>query len=213
MGTQNVTGKFITFEGGEGAGKSTQVRRLAARLETLGHNVVQTREPGGSPGAEEIRSLLVNGAGDRWTVMTEALLHFAARADHLAQVIRPALANGTWVLCDRFSDSSIAYQGYGQGLDLDAISTLSTLVIGDTQPDLTYILDLPVDKGLARAQARGEGEDRYEKMGHSFHEKLRQAFLDIAEREPGRCALIDATASMDEVAEAIWRKAATRFDL
>jgi dTMP kinase len=145
--------------------------------------------------------------------MTEALLHFAARADHLAEVIRPALAEGKWVLCDRFSDSSVAYQGYGQGLDLDAISTLSTLVIGDTQPDLTYILDLPVDKGLARAQARGEGEDRYEKMGHPFHEKLRQAFLDIATREPGRCTLIDATASIDEVAEAVWSKAATRFDL
>ncbi len=213
MRTQNVTGKFITFEGGEGTGKSTQVRRLATRLEAFGYEVVQTREPGGSSGAEEIRALLVNGEAERWTAMSEALLHFAARADHLAEVIRPALARGAWVLCDRFSDSSMAYQGYGQALGREAIDTLCNLVIGDTRPDLTYILDLPVDKGLARALARGEGEDRYEKMGHSFHEKLRQAFLDIAADAPARCVLIDAAASIDEVDEAIWSTATARFEL
>ncbi|MBL4864144.1 MAG: dTMP kinase [Rhodobiaceae bacterium] len=213
MGTQVKTGHFITFEGGEGAGKSTQIRRLAERLEALGCDVVQTREPGGSPGAEEIRSLLVNGPSDRWTGITEALLHFAARADHLAQVIRPALERGAWVLCDRFADSSMAYQGYAQGLGGDTIATLSTLVIGDTQPDLTYILDLPVADGLTRAGARGEGEDRYEKMGQAFHETLRQAFLDIADREPERCVLIDGAANIDAVAEAIWRQAADCFDL
>jgi len=213
MGTQVNTGHFITFEGGEGAGKSTQVRRLAERLDALDYEVVQTREPGGSPGAEEIRSLLVNGPSDRWTGITEVLLHFAARADHLAQVIRPALERGAWVLSDRFADSSMAYQGYAQKLGRDTIAKLSTLVIGDTQPDLTYILDLPVADGLARAGARGEGEDRYEKMGHAFHETLRQAFLDIAAREPERCALIDATASVEDVADMIWRRAADRFAL
>jgi dTMP kinase len=206
-------GHFITFEGGEGAGKSTQIRLLSESLEKAGHAVLQTREPGGSPGAEEIRSLLVTGDGDRWTGMTEVLLHFAARADHLERVVRPALNDGTWVLCDRFVDSSMAYQGVAQAMGKDVIGDLTNLVVSTTMPDLTLILDLPVADGLARAGARGEGEDRYEKMGHTFHETLRQAFLDIATDAPDRCKVIDATTDIDTVHQAIWTATAERFHL
>ncbi|MCE7997841.1 MAG: dTMP kinase [Rhodobiaceae bacterium] len=210
---RSQTGRFITFEGGEGAGKSTQIRLLGNALEKSGHTVLQTREPGGSPGAEEIRSLLVTGDGDRWTGMTEVLLHFAARADHLERVVRPALKAGTWVLCDRFVDSSMAYQGIAQALGKDVIGELADLVVGTTMPDLTLILDLPVADGLARAGARGEGEDRYEKMGHAFHETLRQAFLDIATDAPERCKVIDATQQIDGVHRAVWDATAARFGL
>lgn len=206
-------GRFITFEGGEGAGKSTQIRLLSEALEKAGHAVLQTREPGGSPGAEEIRSLLVTGDGDRWTGMTEVLLHFAARADHLERVVRPALSEGKWVLCDRFVDSSMAYQGVAQAMGKDVIRDLTNLVVSTTMPDLTLILDLPVADGLARAGARGEGEDRYEKMGQAFHETLRQAFLDIATDAPGRCKVIDATADINAVQQAIWTATTKCFDL
>lgn len=206
-------GRFITFEGGEGAGKSTQIRLLSETLEKAGHAVLETREPGGSPGAEEIRSLLVTGDGDRWTGMTEVLLHFAARADHLERIVRPALNDGTWVLCDRFVDSSMAYQGVAQSLGKDVIRDLTNLVVGTTMPDLTLILDLPVADGLARAGARGEGEDRYEKMGQAFHETLRQAFLDIATDAPDRCKVIDATADINAVQQAIWTATTKRFHL
>lgn len=205
-------GTFITFEGGEGAGKSTQVRRLADRLEAAGHQVTATREPGGAAGAEEIRRLLVTGAADRWTPMAEALLHFAARADHLARTVRPALARGTWVLSDRFADSTMAYQGYGHELGREAIETLHRLVVGDTNPDLTLILDLPAEVGLARAAARAGHENRYEEMDLAFHERLRNAFLDIAAREPDRCAVIDASRAPDAVAADIWRTVETRLD-
>ncbi|MDF1846212.1 MAG: dTMP kinase [Parvibaculaceae bacterium] len=206
-------GRFITFEGGEGAGKSTQIRLLSEALEKAGHAVLQTREPGGSPGAEEIRSLLVTGDGDRWTGMTEVLLHFAARADHLERVVRPALSEGKWVLCDRFVDSSMAYQGVAQALGRHLIRDLTNLVVTTTMPDLTLILDLPVTDGLARAGARDDGEDRYEKMGQAFHETLRQAFLDIATDEPQRCKVIDATTDINAVHHAIWAATAKRFDL
>eukprot|EP00435_Cladocopium_sp_Y103_P076606 s1_g345.t1 len=206
-------GRFITFEGGEGAGKSTQIRLLGEALAKAGHQVLQTREPGGSPGAEEIRSLLVTGDSDRWTGMTEVLLHFAARTDHLARVIRPALEAGTWVLCDRFVDSSVAYQGVAQGLGTDVLQNLTQLVVADTMPDLTLILDLPVEEGLARAGSRGDGEDRYEKMGQAFHQTLRQAFLDIAEGAPDRCKVIDATEEIGAVHQAIWSETAARFGL
>lgn len=206
-------GRFITFEGGEGAGKSTQIRLLVDALEKNGRTVLQTREPGGSPGAEEIRSLLVTGDGDRWTGMTEVLLHFAARADHLERVVRPALKDGMWVLCDRFVDSSMAYQGIAQSLGKGVIEHLTELVVGKTIPDLTLILDLPVADGLARAGARGEGEDRYEKMGQAFHETLRQAFLDIATDAPDRCKVIDATNDIDAVHQAVWDATAARFGL
>lgn len=198
-------GRFITFEGGEGAGKSTQLRLLAQALEARGLSVLTTREPGGSPGAEAIRTLLVTGETGRWDGLTEALLHYAARRDHLRCTILPALAAGTWVLCDRFNDSTLAYQGFGHGAERAGLDALYRMVAGDLRPDLTLILDLPVEQGLARAGLRnGTGdEDRYERMDRSFHQRLRQGFRSIAEAEPARCAVIDATPGTEEVQAAI----------
>ncbi|WP_421861722.1 dTMP kinase [Parvibaculum sp.] len=206
--------RFITLEGGEGAGKSTQARRLASKLEEKGHSVVVTREPGGSPGAEIIRKLIVSGDAGRWTPKAEALLVSAAREDHLMRTIRPALDRGAWVVCDRFIDSTRAYQGAAQGLNRQLIDTLGEMVIGEDMPGLTLMLDLPVEAGLARAGKRaGEGaaEDRYEKMETQFHQTLRQAFLDIAAAEPGRCAVVDAARNEDEVAASIWAEVGTRL--
>lgn len=197
------SGRFITFEGGEGAGKSTQLKMLAEALARAGIEVVTTREPGGSKGAEAIRALLVTGEVDRWDAHTEALLHTAARRDHLVKTVWPALERGAWVVCDRFFDSTLAYQGYGHGLPKDFVQSLTRLAIGDFAPDLTLMLDVPVEEGLKRAGGRGGGEDRYERMGSPFHERLRQGFLDIAKNEPDRCAVIDATASLDAVHQAI----------
>ncbi len=192
--------KFITFEGGEGSGKSTQVKRLADVLGVAGIDVVTTREPGGAPGAEEIRNLLVNGDVGRWTPMTEALLNYAARLEHMERTVRPALEAGKWVISDRFADSTTAYQGYGHGLDGENIARLHRLVLGDFKPDLTIILDIDLDTGLARAASRGNGEDRYERMGRDFHERLRKGFLEIAEKEPQRCAIIDGAGDIEAVA-------------
>ncbi|HWA44084.1 MAG TPA: dTMP kinase [Hypericibacter adhaerens] len=192
-------GRFITLEGGEGAGKSTQGKRLAAWLEGRGRKVLLTREPGGSPGAEEIRKLLVQGATDRWDPITETLLHFAARRDHLERVIRPALAQGQWVLSDRFADSTLAYQGYGHGVDRGFIAALERAVVGTERPDLTLILDLPVALGLKRAGGRRGPETRYEEMAQAFHERLRQGFLDIARQDPQRCRVIDAAGALEAV--------------
>ena len=196
---------FITLEGGEGAGKSTQIASLAAFLRGLDLDVLETREPGGAPGAEAIRALLVSGDTGRWTPMTEALLHSAARADHLARSVRPALAEGKWVVCDRFTDSTLAYQGYGHGLGVERINALNELVTEGLRPDLTLILDLPVEAGLRRAGTRPGAEDRYERMGRDFHERLREGFLAIARAEPNRCAVIDAAADVETVAGAIAR--------
>lgn len=186
------TGRFITFEGGEGAGKSTQLRLLAENLRHRGLDVLCTREPGGSEGAEQIRSLLVSGAPGRWDGVTEALLHFAARRDHLRSTIWPALVAGRWVLCDRFADSTIAYQGYGHGLPMESLHYLYRFAVGNFAPNLTVILDLPVTEGLARAVGRGGGEDRYEKMDLGFHQRLRDGFLEIASADPLRCAVVPA---------------------
>jgi len=194
-----TAGRFISFEGGEGAGKSTQSVRLAAALEAADHDVVRTREPGGSPGAEEIRELLVSGSVDRWQPTTEMMLHTAARFEHVSNVVRPALAAQKWVICDRFHDSTRAYQGFGHGLDIDLIDEQHRLLFGDFQPDLTIILDIPVAQGIARTQRRGGDEDRYERMDISFHERLRQGFLSIAGQEPARCAVIDAARDEDAV--------------
>ncbi len=209
-------GKFITFEGGEGAGKSTQVSLLARALEEKGLEVVETREPGGSPGAEEIRALLVSGAVGRWEPMTEALLHYAARREHLAKRVRPALAQGQWVISDRFADSTMAYQGYGQGLDRGLIADLHRLVVGDFAPDLTLILDLPVEQGLRRAARRdgdGGAETRYERMDRAVHERLRAGFLEIARLAPERCAVIDATGDEKAVHGAVRHCLDARFRL
>ncbi len=185
-------GFFITFEGGEGAGKSTQIRRLAERLKALGHPVVLTREPGGSPGAEAIRDIVLNGPPERWSAVTETLLMYASRRDHIERVIRPALDAGKVVLCDRFADSTRAYQGAGGQVDTRLIDTLEATVLEGVHPDLTLILDLPVEEGLARAMSRGGGEDRFESKGGAFHERLREAFLEIARKEPERCLVVRA---------------------
>ena len=212
-------GRFISFEGGEGAGKSTQVRLLCERLREAGVAVVQTREPGGTPGAEAIRALLVTGDGDKWDAMTEALLHIAARKNHVENQIKPALEKGAWVVSDRFADSTMAYQGYAQGLGRKKVAELGELALGRFKPDLTIILDLDPKLGLARVHERhapkrgGKDpiEDRYERMGKAFHSKLRKAFLDIAKREPKRCKVIDAGGRPEAVGEAVWKVVARRF--
>jgi dTMP kinase len=206
-------GYFISFEGGEGAGKSTQIRALAARLEGLGRQVVLTREPGGSAGAESLRDLLVQGKADRWSALAETLILYAARADHLERRIRPALGEGAWVLCDRFADSTRAYQGAGGGTPADLIAALEQAVIGQDWPELTLILDLPPSTGLARAAQRGGAEQRFESKGLAFHERLRAGFLGIAAAEPQRCRVIDADAGIEEVAEAVWAAVCDRFGL
>ncbi len=192
-----VRGKFITFEGGEGAGKTTQIKRLAEKLSAAGLQVTTTREPGGSPGAEEIRALLVNGEAERWSATAEALLHFAARRDHLEKTVIPALDAGHWVLCDRFIDSTMAYQGYGHELGRDIIERLQAIVVEDLLPDLTVIMDIDPKEGLGRAGSRAGGEDRYESMDLAFHQRLREGFLDIAKRAPERCALVPAQDSIE----------------
>ena len=192
-------GRFITFEGGEGAGKSTQIGRLADALRAAGVDVLCTREPGGSPSAEAVRALLL-GHGHGWQPLSETLLHFAARAEHLEATIRPALSAGTWVLCDRFTDSTRAYQGAGQGVDAAAIDALERMVVADTRPDLTLILDVPAETGLARMGQRGGHADRYETMHLTFHQRLRRGFQTIAAGEPDRCAVVDADRDVDCVA-------------
>ncbi|MBK8157760.1 MAG: dTMP kinase [Rhodospirillaceae bacterium] len=199
--------RFVTFEGGEGAGKSTQIRLLADCLRAAGELVEVTREPGGTKGAEEIRALLVEGGAGRWQAESEALLHFAARAEHLAHVIRPALAAGKWVLCDRFADSTLAYQGYGQGLELDWLWTLRRHIVGATEPGLTLILDLPVESGLARA----ETEQRYERMGVDFHRRLADGFRKLAAADPERCCLIDAARDREAISAEITGLIKARF--
>ncbi len=204
-------GVFITLEGGEGSGKSTQIKLLATALAAVGQQVVVTREPGGAPGAEQIRALLVDGPAERWDPVTEALLHYAARREHLRQTVVPALESGKWVLCDRFADSTMAYQGYGHGLGRDWVSALHQAVVPELTPDLTLILDMPVEEGLARAASRGSGGDRYERMDQTFHHRLREGFLDIARREPDRCAVVDASSPIDEVQAAIRQVVHTRL--
>jgi dTMP kinase len=203
-------GKFITFEGGEGAGKSTQARLLKERLEARGIRAVLTREPGGSPGAEQIRKLLVEGEPERWTPMTETLLFLAARSDHVAKLITPALDDGSWVICDRFVDSTLVYQGVARGLGLERVRALQTAALGEIAPDLTFILDLAPDAGLARTRDRSGAETRFERFAAEFHARLRTAFRDIAAEEPGRCVIVDAAASRDAVASEIWRNVMER---
>jgi len=199
-----VRGRFITFEGGEGAGKTTQARLLAERLRAQGIDVVQTREPGGSPGAEEIRAIAVSGDAERWSARTETLLMYASRSDHLERKILPALEEGKWVVCDRFADSSRAYQGAGGGAPDSLIEALDEHVVGDNQPHLTVVFDIPVEVGLERALGRGLFETRFESKGLEFHQKLREGFLEVAVRHPERCVVLDATGEVEEVAERLW---------
>ncbi|MGZ2429217.1 dTMP kinase [Rhizobium redzepovicii] len=199
------TGLFVTFEGGDGAGKSTQIRRLAEALKGDGHDVLVTREPGGSPGAEAVRHVLLSGAAEAFGTRMEAILFAAARNDHVEEVIRPALAAGKIVLCDRFMDSSRVYQGVTGNLEPDFIETLQRIAINGVMPDCTVILDIPAKIGLERAQKRAAADapDRFEKERLETHEKRREAFLDIAAREPERCHVINAMQSEEAIAAEI----------
>jgi dTMP kinase len=201
-----MRGRFITFEGGEGSGKSTQVAALVKRLTTLGLGVMATREPGGSPGAEAVRHVLLSGAAKPLGAHAEAILFAAARDDHVSQAIRPALERGKWVVSDRFADSTRVYQGVLSNVDARIIARLERLTVGDTRPDLTFVLDVPAEIGLERAaRRRGNGAgDRFEAEALDFHKKLREAYLELAAREPERCAVIDASAAPDAVADAVW---------
>lgn len=195
-------GLFVTFEGGEGAGKSTQLRLLAESLRSLGHEVLTTREPGGSVGAEAVRHVLLSGAAEAFGVRMEAILFAAARSDHVEEVIRPALSRGTIVLCDRFMDSSRVYQGITGNLEPAFVETLERVAINGVVPDRTVIFDLPATIGLDRAQRRAgdDSPDRFEKEELETHEKRREAFLDIAKADPDRCRIIDATQSAEAIA-------------
>jgi len=212
-GGSSIRGKFITFEGGEGTGKSTQAAMLASRLEALGLAVQLTREPGGSPGAEIIRHVLLSGAAKPLGPEVEAMLFAAARDDHVRCTILPALQSGKWVISDRFADSTRVYQGALGQVDTKLINVLERVSIGSLAPDLTVILDLPVHLGLERAKMRrGQAEaDRFEGEGTNFHEKLRAAYLGIAASEPGRCVVIDATRAKDAVAKSVWQAVLTRL--
>ncbi|HKN29532.1 MAG TPA: dTMP kinase [Roseiarcus sp.] len=207
-------GRFITLEGGEGAGKSVHAKRLEEKLATLGLEVVRTREPGGSPHAEELREAILSGFAAQFGPEGEALLFAAARIDHLDKTILPALARGAWVVCDRFADSTRAYQGVAGDLSPVFVARLEEVVVGANRPDLTLILDVPAETGLERARARRgtESADRFEAEGLEFHETLRRAFLDIAAAEPERCVVIDARKPEEEVAEAIWSAVEERLD-
>lgn len=205
---------FITFEGGEGTGKSTHASLLAARLRSFGISVSQTREPGGTTGAEIMRYILLSGAARPLGPNAEAMLFAAARDDHLTTLIRPALARGKWVVCDRFADSTRIYQGVVGKVDQRAIRAMERIIVGDTRPDLTFILDVPPKEGMRRAaHRRGTGDaDRFEAETLIFHQKLRDGFLTLAANEPERCVLIDATLPKDDVAAQIWRVVTKKFD-
>jgi dTMP kinase len=211
-------GKFITLEGGEGGGKTTQAELLSQRLRRAGVEVLQTREPGGTPRAEAIRDVLLSGKAKRFGPLGEAVLFYAARESHLELAIRPAIERGTWVVCDRFSDSTRAYQGAAGGLPSSVIDTLDGAVVGATQPDLTIIFDIPPDVGLRRAALRkraseNDEPDRFETMNVAFHRSLREEFLAIAKAEPNRCVVIDASQNTQTVENRVWSIVRERFGL
>lgn len=211
--TASARGIFISFEGGEGTGKSTQAKLLRERLASAGVPALVTREPGGSSGAERIRALLLDPDHPRFGARAEALLFYAARADHLETLIGPALDTGRWVICDRFSDSTRAYQGALGRLEPAVVESLEALVVGDRGPDLTILLDLPAEVGLARAAARrgDAGVDGFEREAPAFHEALRKAYLDLAAAHPDRIAVIDASGPAETVAAAVWGTVGTRL--
>ena len=194
-----ISGKFITLEGGDGTGKSTQARMLEDYLKAQNVDVLLTREPGGAPGADEIRELLLTGDPDRWDVIGETLLFYASRRNHLRLTVWPAMENGKWVISDRFADSTMAYQGYGNQLGVDPVQKIHDVAVGDFAPDLTFILDIDVKKGLARTHGRLHNEDRFEKMDISVHERMRQGFFEIAKQNKDRCVIINADQSIESV--------------
>lgn len=209
-----ISGKFITIEGGEGVGKSTQITALRDALAASGYEVVVTREPGGTPRAERIRELLLENTAEAMPAACELLLMFAARATHLENVIRPALARGAWVVCDRFIDATYAYQGGGRGFDVGFISVLESAVLGTLRPDLTVLLDAPVEIARERARARNEARgdaDRFEREQQAFFERVRATYLERARQEPDRICIVDATRSREDVAEAIATAVRTRL--
>jgi len=195
-------GRFITLEGGEGAGKTTLAELLAARLRSTGLEVIVTREPGGTPNAEALRTLLVEGETGRWSPLAETLLLYAARTDHVERLIKPALSAGHWVICDRFSDSTRAYQGAAGGLDADRIAAIDTVTLNGFTPDLTFMVDMDPAIGLERARARGGGHTRFERQAIPFHNTLRRAFVEIARENPDRCILLDGAQPPKQVADA-----------
>ncbi len=224
-----TAGWFITFEGGEGSGKSTQAKRLADRLTAEGHAVTVTREPGGSPFAERLRALILDPKLETHSPLAEALLFASARADHLEQVIRPALAAGRFVVCDRFSDSTRVYQGYAGRVEPRLLEALELIIVQHTKPDLTIVVDIPAEIGLARAslrlntpphqapsektpkQPRSLLADRFEARGLDFHKKLREGFVEIARLEPQRCVVVDGQKSPDDVARDVWAAVQSRL--
>ncbi len=205
-------GIFISFEGGEGGGKTTQMTRLAGFLKQKSISVIETREPGGTPQGEDLRSLLVRGDPGRWQPRSELLMMTAARVEHVYHVIEPALAAGKWVLCDRFVDSTLVYQGLAGQVGIDEVSALHRSAVGGLMPDLTLLLDLPAEAGLKRAATRG-GEARFEKKGDAFHRKLRDGFLELAAAYPDRICKIDAAQSFDGVWQEIEAVIVNRFGL
>jgi dTMP kinase len=205
-------GRLITFEGGEGGGKSTQLQSLAQNLTSVGIDVVTTREPGGTEGAEAIRNLVTEGAADRWSPLTETLLFLAARHDHVSRLIKPALAKGQWVLCDRFIDSTRVYQGIAGTLGLELIDRLHATIFENVTPDLTLLLDVPVERGLARRRETGE-INRFDQMVTDFHQAVRTGFLELAATETDRFAIVDASLCEARVGDAIRKAVADRFDL
>lgn len=215
--TRTGPGRFITLEGGEGAGKSTQIAALCGWLADRGITTVRTREPGGASGAEEIRTLLVTGEPGKWDAITEALLMNAARRDHVVRTIRPALERGDWVVCDRFYDSTLVYQGAAGGVPMAILRNLIDMAVEDTRPDLTLILDIDPETGLARAGARAGGgtggETRFERKGGAFHARVAQGFRDLASAEPERCVLIDAVQPLDDVTRDILSAVSDRLFL
>jgi dTMP kinase len=206
-------GKLITFEGGEGSGKSTQCKLLKKAFDNQNLEIIHTREPGGTEGAELIRDLLVKGDVNKWDAITETLLHLAARQDHIRNLIKPSLDSGKHIICDRFTDSTIAYQGFAHGLGLAKIDFLQKQVLGNFQPDITFILDISVKDGITRAAKRNDIENRYEKMGNFFHTKVKEGFLEIARKDPNRCILIKANDSIDNVHQIVINSINEKFSL
>ncbi len=194
---------FISFEGGEGAGKTTQIKLLGEHLRNAGHEVVITREPGGTPDAEIVRDIALNGEPGRWSAVEEMLLMYTARSQLVRTVIRPALDRGAWVLSDRFADSTLVYQGYAGGVDPDDVRKLHALVLGDFNPDITFIMDIAPDNGMRRVHSRAEVLNQFELRDDAFYVRARSAYLDIAAQEPERCAVINATQSPEAVADDI----------
>ena len=204
---------FITFEGGEGSGKTTQSAFLTRALLKLGIDVIAYREPGGTKGAEEIRRLILTGDGDRWTSKAEALLMSASRTELVQKRILPHLEQGTWVVCDRFTDSTIAYQGYGHGLGYEAMEKLNKFTVGDLEPDLTFIFQLNPELGIARTTHRGGAEDRYENFSLAFHRRVEEGYKVILEKNPHRCVAINALLDIDTIAQLIFHEVEKKFGL